>query len=315
MQRILLDPRVLAGALDLVDAVGAAEDQPAVLDRVSVAVERADGRAGGAVALGVVLPAVAGAAEAGRLSGRQLEQLDPGLVGDEASRLVVDRAVRLDRAAEVGAAVRENGEARLAAEQAVVADVGGAARYFARLRILDERRDHELAVREVRQEAEVDVVELLALDRRGDEQADGRNGDDAADQRAEAERRALEELAARVGLARDRGGLGRGFDRRRRTRRRWGRLGMAHARREVAHPEQPEERGDCGADQRHDQWVDDQADENDRDADGETDRPDGRRRQVRLIGALAGLQLRDASFSLSDGIQTVARAPCQRRIS
>ena len=53
-------------ALDLADAERSPSDEAAVLDRELVAVERADGRAGGAVALGVVLAAVARAAEARR---------------------------------------------------------------------------------------------------------------------------------------------------------------------------------------------------------------------------------------------------------
>ncbi len=248
-------------------------------------------------------------------AGVSFSSLVPRLVGDEARRLGVDRAVRLHRAAEVRAAVREDREARLAAEQAVVADVRGAARDLARLRVLDERRDHELALREVRQEAEVDVVELLALERRGDEQADGRDGDDAADQRAEAERRALEELAARVGLARDRGGLGRGLRRGAAARVGGGGGSAWRMPAERSRTQRKPKSAAIAPPIATRPAVDDQADEHARDADGEADRPDGRRRQVRLIGALAGLQLRDASFSLSDGIQTVARAPCQRRIT
>ena len=112
VQRILLDPRILAGALDVVDAVGAAEDQAPVLDRVVVTVEPADGRAGGAVALGVVLAAVAGAAEARRLRGVSFD-LGPALSLTSLDGLGVDGAVGLDRAAEVRAAVREDREARL----------------------------------------------------------------------------------------------------------------------------------------------------------------------------------------------------------
>src|SRR5262245_28558998 len=63
---VLADVRVLAGALDLVDAVGADEPKTAIPDLVRPAVERPDGRACHPVAFGVVLAAVAGAAEATR---------------------------------------------------------------------------------------------------------------------------------------------------------------------------------------------------------------------------------------------------------
>ena len=81
VQRVLLDPRVLALALDVVDAVGAPRiRRPSTIEYV-VAVERADGRAGGAVALGVVLAAVARAAEAGRLAPASSSATSlPGLV-------------------------------------------------------------------------------------------------------------------------------------------------------------------------------------------------------------------------------------------
>ena len=65
-RRYAPERRVGARALDLVDAVRADEPQAAVRDLVRPAVERANRRPGGAVALGVVLAAVARAAEAGR---------------------------------------------------------------------------------------------------------------------------------------------------------------------------------------------------------------------------------------------------------
>ena len=110
--------RVLARALDLVDAVGAAEDRwPSMIEYV-VAVERAHRRAGGAVALGVVLAAVARAAEAGRLRRRELSRTSfPCLSLTVLLVFVVDRAVRLHGAAEVRAAVREDREARQLAER------------------------------------------------------------------------------------------------------------------------------------------------------------------------------------------------------
>ena len=63
---VLLDHRVCALPSTLATLYGLEQDQPAVLDRVLVAVERAHRRARGAVALGVVGPAVAGAAEVRR---------------------------------------------------------------------------------------------------------------------------------------------------------------------------------------------------------------------------------------------------------
>src|SRR5438067_1961612 len=81
------------------------------------------GRAGDAVALGVVLAAVAGAAEAGRLRRNQRHVLVRRL--RDLLLLVEDRPVRLDGAAEMRAAVREDREARDGACEAVVAHVGG----------------------------------------------------------------------------------------------------------------------------------------------------------------------------------------------
>src|SRR5205823_10085975 len=157
VQRVLLDPRVLPGAAYEVDAVGAAQDQAAVLDRVVVTVERADGRPGRAVALGVVLAAVARAAEPCRLRGGLLQDLVAGLVGDGLRLAGLDRAVRLHRAAEMRASVREDREARLVLQQAVVPDVRRASRDLAGGRVLDEGRDHVGSGGEVGQQAEVDV--------------------------------------------------------------------------------------------------------------------------------------------------------------
>ncbi len=95
-----------------------ADEQAAVADRERVAVERAHRRAGDAVALGVVLAAVARAAEArdrapsGSASRRRTASCSSSSSG----------AVRLHRAAEVRAVVRDDREARLALEQPVVAD-------------------------------------------------------------------------------------------------------------------------------------------------------------------------------------------------
>src|SRR2546428_6934008 len=73
-EAVPVDDRVLARSLDLRDAERLAEDQVAVANRVLVAVERAHGRTGGAVALLVVLAAVTGTSEA--TGGEHLDQRD-----------------------------------------------------------------------------------------------------------------------------------------------------------------------------------------------------------------------------------------------
>src|SRR5580765_5827993 len=149
---VLHDPRARAHALNGSDAEQAAEDEVPVLDRELVPVERADGRAGAAVALGVVEAAVARAPEARREHGPELDAVDL------LPRLLVDRPVRLHRAAEVDAAAEDCGEARHAAVRAaVVADERRAPRDLALLGALQVRGDHVLALGEVRDRAEVDV--------------------------------------------------------------------------------------------------------------------------------------------------------------
>src|SRR5207237_1071773 len=97
-----------------------AEVEAALANRELVAVETAHGRPGRAVALLVVGAAVAGAAEAGEaLDRREGDQLVPRLQVLRLLRLL--ESVRLHRAAEVRAAVRDDREAGLLAEQAVVA--------------------------------------------------------------------------------------------------------------------------------------------------------------------------------------------------
>src|SRR5712691_11802237 len=110
-EAIPLDAGVLALARDLRDAVRLRKDEPPVDDLVLVAVERAHGRAGRPVALLVVLAAVAGAAEAGG-ERRDQRHLAAALRVLRLLLLVEDGAVRLHRAAEVGAAVRDDREAR-----------------------------------------------------------------------------------------------------------------------------------------------------------------------------------------------------------
>src|SRR5574340_142562 len=105
--RVALDGRLRAGAVDVGDREDLAEDQAVALDREGEAVERAHRRAGAAVPLGVVEAAVARAPE--RLCEHGCELDAPDLL----RVLLVDRPIRLDRAAEVDAAAVEDGEARL----------------------------------------------------------------------------------------------------------------------------------------------------------------------------------------------------------
>src|SRR4051794_7518037 len=105
---VLVDLRLGTGALDLRHRIRAQQDEASVLDLEVVAVESADRRPGRAVALGVVLAAVTGAAEA---RGLRLVQLNRPVGGRLLLRLA-HRPVRLHRAAEMGAPVRDDGEAR-----------------------------------------------------------------------------------------------------------------------------------------------------------------------------------------------------------
>ena len=149
---VLVDPRPRALPLDLRDAVERAEDEVAVDDRELGAIERADGRPGGAVALGVVLAAVARAAEAGRQGRGSASTL---------SSYVVFWSSRPARSAAPGSrggrSANRAREARHAVEQAVVADVHRPPAHLADLRVLEEGRDHELALGEVVDRAEVDA--------------------------------------------------------------------------------------------------------------------------------------------------------------
>ena len=173
-------------------------------------------------------------------------------------------------------------------------------------------RDHPFALREVVDRAEVDVRVALVDERRDEREPDCRDGDDGADCGAEAERRALEELAARVarGLGRRRlrhGGraLVRGDGRsglrrplRLGVRRRDGRVAAA----DVPDPEEAEDERQRSAD-RHRRPADDQADEDANDADREANRPEARRRPVR----------RFAPRIHADWIQSSLSAAGQRR--
>ena len=277
---------VRAGPDDLGDRERRAEEEVAVANRERVAVERAHRRAGGAVALGVVLAAVARAAEAGERDGRDQRHV---LVGDGVR--VVERAVRLHRAAEMRAVVRDDREARLVVPElgrAVVADERRAARDGSLGLVGRERRDHALAFGEVRERPDVVILEALLQERRRDHEAEGGHRDETADDAAQTERRQFEELRARVAL------VGRG---RRQLRLGGGRSGGAlgldlgcvgerAAGRQVAHPEQREHDRDDRADA-DDHPGDDHADEQHDHADGEPDGPDARAGNVRMVFVLS----------------------------
>src|SRR3954451_4558064 len=202
---VLVDLGLCPGALHVGDRKRAEEDYAAVVYLERVAVERAHGRAGDAVALRVVLASVAGAAVAGR--GDRLELGGAGqrvlLEGRGAGVLLADRAVRLYRAAEVGAAVRDDREARHlllrlgVGDVAVVADEGRPPTDLALGRIDDEGGDEPLAEREFLDRPQVDLVLLLAYEPGEDREADDGQRDQASDGGAEPQGRALEEDAAR----------------------------------------------------------------------------------------------------------------------
>src|SRR5437870_4362175 len=201
---VLVNPGVLSLAVDVRDAVRRAEDEMPVDDLEVVAVERAHRRSRGAVALRVVLAAVAGAAVAARWDRRDHGDVLPILPLDVLRLVVLHRTVRLHRAAQVRAAVRDDREARLAVQEPVVADVRRSVRNLTRLGMHEELRHEPLALGEVRQRAEVDLgIALLAIG--GDyHEPQRRYGDESADHTAEAERGELEELAPREPLTRRR---------------------------------------------------------------------------------------------------------------
>jgi hypothetical protein len=125
---------------------------------------------------------------------------------------------------------------------------------------------------------------LLPEERRDDRDPGHRNGDQAADHAAEAERGGLEEPRAREALD-------LALVRERQRESRLGRGARAHRRRrlpvqvgaagDVAHPEEAEDERDHGADRGHEPTHDDSRQE-DGNADGEPDRPEARRRRMRL---------------------------------
>ena len=164
---------------------------------------------------------------------------------------------------------------------AVVADEHRPPRHLADLGVLHVGRDHELAFGELVDRPEHDVLLVLVRERRQHREAEHRHRDQAADDGAEAERRDGEEGAARIRLRLARPGrLDRlvrlallGLDGRRRG---------ADGLRDVAEPEEAEGERDHGADDGDDR-ADDDPGQDARDTDGEPDRPEARRRQVRLV--------------------------------
>src|SRR4051794_9962666 len=135
-ERPLVDHGRRADAVDVRDRERLADEEVAVADREGVAVERAYRRTGDPVPLGVVLAAVARTAEAGDRHGR-----DQGHIAERLRVLLVQRTVRLHRAAEVRTVVRDDREARLAVQLAVVADERRPPRHLALRRVCHVRRD------------------------------------------------------------------------------------------------------------------------------------------------------------------------------
>src|SRR6266576_3487492 len=180
-----VDPRGPGCAVDPADAVDRAEDEAPVANRELVAVERPRGRPGRAIALGVELAAVTGAAEASR--GQSRYDLDLADVRPpELLLLDEDRSVRLRRTADVRAAARHDREARRLADEAVVPDEGRPARDLAGLRVGQERGDHELAFRKCADRPEVDRPRLGVAERRQDRRADRGQRHTGGDQATEA---------------------------------------------------------------------------------------------------------------------------------
>src|SRR6266508_6064243 len=195
-----VDQGVLSLPLHVRHAVRLAEDEVAVDHLELVAVERANGWAGNAVALDVVLAAVARTAVAAGGNRRDHRDALALLAVDLLLLVVLHGAVRLHRAAEVRATVRDDREAGLAAQQAVVADVRGAVRHLAGFRVHEELRHEPLALGEVLQRAQVDLRVALATEGGNDHEADRWHGHETTDHSAQPERRALEEHATREEL-------------------------------------------------------------------------------------------------------------------
>src|SRR5919109_1078290 len=312
---VLGDPRLRALSVHVADAVRPLEKESSVADRVFVAVEGANRRAGRAVALVVVGASVTGAGEARQPDdGNELDELTPG--GLLILRLAgLDEAAGLDGTAELRTAFGDDRDAGLPLERPVVAQVRRPPAHLALLGIEVEVGDHPLPLREVGERPQVDRLVALLREGGDDREADGGHGHDAADDAAEAERGAFEELrpwiagrlsgrrlghgrAAFVGRDRRRCGLLGGF---RFRRRRW-RDPMSHG--DVADPQEAEKERYHRAD-RDRGPADDEADQNADDANGEPDRPHARRGRVRLVATRR--QLRTDSIRLGAALARIER--------
>jgi hypothetical protein len=229
------------------------------------------------------------------------------------------------------AAVGDDREARALAEEAVVADVRRPPRDLAVFGLEQERRNHELVLGEVVDRAHVDLRMALLDEGWEDREAQHRRGDDHADQRAEPQRRGLEELRARVADDLALTGIGTRGAGAGRLPRSWRRLGRscrflaAERLRRIPDPEEPEDRGYHGADD-EDDLADDQSEEDAGDANGEADRPDGRGRLVgsaltlvrihvvaRIQSGL-GPSVNDVAIDATSTRQVIVRAAVRRSL-
>ena len=275
-----VDPGGGPDSLDLGDAEERPEHEDAVDDRELGPVERAHGRPRRPIPLRVVLAAVARTAESGREHGRDLR----GVWGDPLRLVGEDQSVRLHGAAEMGAAGVDEREARLAVDPAVVAHEHRAPRHLADVRVLQVGRDHERPFGELVDRAERRVLLVLVRERRQHREAEHGQRDDPPDHSSQPERRDGQEGVARIGLElRLAGGHGRGS---RRDERAGFRLdlrgGSAHRPRHVPDPEEAEDDCDHRADDGGDR-ADDETGEDAGDPNREADRPEARRRQMRLV--------------------------------
>src|SRR5215210_6111768 len=305
LEPVGLDHGVRALTVDLPDAVRLEQRQVAVDDPVLVAVERPNRRPGDPVAFGVVRASVAGTAEVRRLDRgqRQLRLLRL----DRLALVVLPRAARLRRTPEMDTAVGDDRDARPAVLLPVVADEGRPARHLSGGRVEEERRLPPFALGVLVERAEIDALELLPREGRQHGESEDGHRDDARDHTAEPERRQLEELVARKAL--DERLLARGHGR---DGLRLGKGGRTIGGHHVAGPEERKDGCDDHAGD-DDRQADDEPYEDARDADGEPDRPNARRGQMRLVVSAVRLQLRPSS-ALVRGESTRRIRPAGERL-
>src|SRR4029079_14555801 len=195
---VRVDRRIGARAVDMADAVARAEHEGPVPDHEPVAIEGADGRAGDTVALGVVRASVAWALEA--RDARAWPDRHGAGVGLDLLR-IAGKPLRLCRAADVGAAVGDDREARDAVLLAGVSDESRPPADVLRLVLLRvELRDDVLPLRKVVERSKIDVLVALVDEGGLDHEAERGERDERADRRADPEGRELEEDATRVAL-------------------------------------------------------------------------------------------------------------------